>query len=95
MALTTQQLLNIRRHALATSVMGRVRNQLLELSGNAPVPAPKRWHGEGNPNAKISDHQVAQIVALRGTTSLRTVASRFGISRMQVSRIWTGKTRAA
>lgn len=50
--------------------------------------------GEKNPAAKLSRADVAEIIALRGKETCRSIAARFGVSRSQVSDIQTGKAWA-
>jgi hypothetical protein len=57
---------------------------IAKLSG-APKPNAR---GERNHKAKITDSQLAEIIALRGTTQRRFIAERFGVSPTRVSQIW-------
>lgn len=57
------------------------------------VPKPNA-RGERNHKAKITDSQLAEIIALRGTTQRRFVAVQFGISPTRVSQIWKRRLTA-
>lgn len=48
--------------------------------------------GEAHPSATLSDEQVREIRALRGTVSQLEVANRFGLSQSHVSAIQLGKS---
>lgn len=50
--------------------------------------------GIKNPAAKLTDDQVAQIISLRGKTTQREVAMRFGVCRQYVGSLWSGIGRA-
>jgi hypothetical protein len=55
---------------------------------------PEKVHrGDRNHLTKLSDAQLPELLALRGTLSRRAAAKLFGISRSQVSRIWAGLSR--
>jgi len=55
--------------------------------------ALKLRQGEKNSKAKLSDLQAALLLALKGTMFQREAAALFGISRSNVSNIWSGKSR--
>lgn len=50
--------------------------------------------GERNPMSKLSDEQVAQILALRGVKRQRDIAVQFGITEDYVSQLMRGYRRA-
>ena len=52
-----------------------------------------RKPGEKSCHAKISDVQAAQLLALKGTTTLKEAGEKFGLGQSQVHRIWNGKSR--
>ncbi len=49
--------------------------------------------GEKHHNARLSDSQAAELLALRGTMTQREAGSLFGVGRVHVSNIWNGKKR--
>lgn len=50
--------------------------------------------GRLHPRIKLTEDDVCQIKALRGTETIRAIADMFGISNQQVSRIHLGQRRA-
>lgn len=54
------------------------------------LPGNTRFQGEAHPRCKLTSEQVIQIKSLRGIKSQKDVASEFGISQTQVSRIQIG-----
>lgn len=49
--------------------------------------------GEGNPNAKLSDSDVAEIRRLKGKISAKEISLRFGVQRDTIYSIHSGKRR--
>ena len=47
-------------------------------------------HGERNGFAKLTDAQIADLLALKGVVSQTEAGKRFGISQVHVGRIWAG-----
>lgn len=60
--------------------------------------AQDRWahgtqpHGEGAPNARLTEDQVVAIWGLRGVQTTEATAKQFGIAKGTVSWIWTGRS---
>lgn len=50
-------------------------------------------NGERNGFSKLTDSQVAEIIALRGKMSQEKIGRRFGISQTHIGRIFSGKAR--
>lgn len=92
MKLTKEDLKRIRRPGAVASVMGQMTLQLLGLKAPWRV---RRLRGENNPSCKLTDAQVAAILARRGTCSAAQAAREAGVSRMHVSRIWRGLARSS
>lgn len=55
----------------------------------------KSCPNEANPNVRLSDAEVAQIRALKGSVTQRQIAKTFNIGTSQVSRIMRGYSRVA
>jgi transcriptional regulator with XRE-family HTH domain len=49
--------------------------------------------GESNPNAKLTDEQIAEIKYLYETLSQRELAKRFNVSKSQIGNIVRGESR--
>jgi hypothetical protein len=49
--------------------------------------------GETSPNHKLTDAQVREIRALRGTRARADVAAEYGITAKYVTELWCGKAR--
>jgi hypothetical protein len=47
--------------------------------------------GERHGRAKLSDAEIAEIRALKGSATQITIAERFGVSRGYVGQLWSGQ----
>jgi hypothetical protein len=54
--------------------------------------AKRLYQGSGNPNAKLSDEQARELLALKGKMSGPKAAELFGIQNPAVYKLWNGKS---
>ena len=80
-----------RENALDREKDGTVNSGERHGSYTHPERVPR---GEENGSARLANAEVVALLAIKGTMTLAAAGAIFGISRMQVSRIWRGINRA-
>lgn len=55
------------------------------------VSKGRSMRGARHPNSVLDEHQAAEIYRLRGTESKSSLALRFGVSKVTIRGIWSGR----